>query len=58
MASSAKRGKDSDPQNDFIVNNLFSLDKSATMSTLTVEVIKMKFAKLFTDINSDSSKAE
>ena len=27
-------------QNDFIVNDLFCLDKSATMSTLTGEVIK------------------
>ena len=35
-------------QNDFIVNDLFCLDKSATMSTLTVEVIKGTVCNNFT----------
>ena len=37
-------------QNDFIVNNLYTLDSSPTLTTLTVEVIKRKFTKLFTDV--------
>ena len=45
-------------QNDFIVNNLYTLDSSTTLTTLTVEVIKRKFTKLFTDINSDGSATD
>ena len=45
-------------QNDFIVNNLYTLDSSTTLTTLTVDVIKRKFTKLFTDINSDGSSTD
>ena len=45
-------------QNDFIVHNLFCLDSSAPMTTLTKEVVQMKFAKLFVDANVNRKKAE
>ena len=45
-------------QNDFIVHNLFCLDSSAPMTTLTKEVVQMKFAKLFVDANVNKKKAE
>ena len=45
-------------QNDFIVNNLYTLDSSTTLRTLTVDVIKRKFTKLFTNINSDGSSTD